>query len=579
MIVEVLGSTTSGKRVAFNKLKYLQSLYAYNLSLKSITFENFSVDIIFREETDLSDCLLVNEEFLVLLVGRISHRNFVSKKHNSILNDVFDQYLAGCSIKTQFKGDFNLIIWNKKKEILTIISDHFNLCPIYYAQIGTQLVFSSDLKLITLHDKSFQNPCNQSVTELTFFNVLFDDHTLYKNVRCTRSADILKFVKGELDIYRDWKPEIFIQSEYDSFDLPDLIDTFGNNILNEHPGHFILPLTGGYDSRTILSYLKSESLDCSAFSYGNRSSPDIQIPLQLAKQLGLAYNPIFLDTKEFKEFVIDHGSEVSEKTNGLGTHLNSNNLFALTKLKTTNSIYISGILGSEIFKPLVRSEAIYLDLYKNVFLKNDYTFEDFIFYCSKNIKNNINESEKNHLFSVYQHLKFKNRFNGIENSTVRLFMFLLLEVYKNYYMKEIYLIKKFSNVYLPYMDVDFLEMVFQSKFSDLRRKFESSISRKNHLFYVKSMRKKAPDLLRFRTNLGVLPRFEDSVLLQPISILSRFNRKINNFRKQSSIVDYQTLLEDSNYKSKHLDKSELLSFNYRMRKYSLQRYLDLQISE
>jgi len=267
-----------------------------------------------------------------------------------------------------------------------------------------------------------------------------------------------------------------------------------------------VPLSGGYDTRTIFSVLNYDLQKIYSFSFGLKGCDDIEIPLKIKEKLGINYSPVYLDKGEFEKRFNEMAYNAIFYSDGLGNISRANNVYGYYMYSKYANSDISGLMGSEILKKIGNTVAIshllkYFFLYRpslNNFKLKVYEFFSYNFINYDFIKNYIGNIYKD------LYLRYLERFSGKYNRYYIYYIYLFEEGFRKYFMQDIRTSRYFIDVKLPFLDSDFLEFIFQSPFAsiyrtaneinDIRYKYN------RHLFYSYVIKKYYPELADIPTN-------------------------------------------------------------------------------
>ncbi len=110
----------------------------------------------------------------------------------------------GTALLEKLRGMFAFVIWDKKEKTLFGARDFFGIKPLYYAQMGDTLMFSSEIKAFLKHP-AFKKELNTAALEeyLTFQYSAMEE-TFFKNVYRLQPAHYFLYKDGKMDIRRYW---------------------------------------------------------------------------------------------------------------------------------------------------------------------------------------------------------------------------------------------------------------------------------------------------------------------------------------------------------------------------------------
>ncbi|MBL4618135.1 MAG: asparagine synthase (glutamine-hydrolyzing) [Robiginitomaculum sp.] len=101
------------------------------------------------------------------------------------------------------RGMFAFALWDEKKKKLLLARDRFGIKPLYYALLGEQLVFASEIKaLLPFLPAITTNPL--ALTEYITFQQPMTDLTMFDGVRQLMPGHIMSVQNGNSKIHKYW---------------------------------------------------------------------------------------------------------------------------------------------------------------------------------------------------------------------------------------------------------------------------------------------------------------------------------------------------------------------------------------
>ncbi len=137
--------------------------------------------------------------------------DFKTAADSEVLLHGYEEY--GPALLNKLRGMFAFVIWDKVSGQLFGARDFFGIKPLYYAQMGGQLLFGSEIKSFLPHP-SFQKELNPRALESYLsFQYSPGPETFFKNVYKLPPAHYFKYQAGRMEISRYWLPQF--QAEED----------------------------------------------------------------------------------------------------------------------------------------------------------------------------------------------------------------------------------------------------------------------------------------------------------------------------------------------------------------------------
>jgi asparagine synthase (glutamine-hydrolysing) len=273
-------------------------------------------------------------------------------KNASILIHLYEEYQDDF-IKT-LNGYFFCIIINLKEKKVVLFNDKYGRGTIYYYENNDLYAFSSEAKSLLKAFPELREIDNISVGESIVYDCVLDNNTYFKNIKILPSSSLLKITKNEVI-----KKTYFDFSEFESertFKIDDYIEEYSSAFKKILPrylkgGSLGLTLTGGTDTRTILSCINTEkyALPCYTFGCDYKDTFDIKIASKICTLNNLDYNSIILDERFFSKYS-DFVNKAVYISDGMISVMKSDELFFNSIARTIAPIKISGSFGSELLK-------------------------------------------------------------------------------------------------------------------------------------------------------------------------------------------------------------------------------------
>jgi len=196
----------------------------------------------------------------------------------------------------KLNGIFTIVY--RQMGCLKIACDPINFFPVFYARKDDRWMVADELSLIpglTNHKEINED----AVPGFLSAGFVMDNETLIKNIFKTQAGEIVS-VNDDGTISREtWY--YFLPEQFNPSPLPELttqlheqLDALSRRMVAMLNGRTaIVPLSGGYDSRLIVSLLKKAGhKNTICITYG-RENPEVAISREVAKKLGFQW--IFVD--------------------------------------------------------------------------------------------------------------------------------------------------------------------------------------------------------------------------------------------------------------------------------------------
>jgi asparagine synthase (glutamine-hydrolysing) len=221
-------------------------------------------------------------------------------------------------------------------EDLTLVADTAASFPLFWKLEGEELQVSDFIEKEIPRDLSplvLDSMLKLYCTEFT--------ETFYEGWHCLPAGHYLKIdlQTGAHQLLR-WFDHFVVEKQQANFDFKHRYQATLNQIKSQiiefsKGKQVLLPLSGGYDSRLILSLLAKEpNINLLCYTYGRRDSAEVQNALAIGKQLGLRHEFIPYGEEVFSQITSEDWKHY-EHSNFLGRSLpHEQDFFALSILKS-----------------------------------------------------------------------------------------------------------------------------------------------------------------------------------------------------------------------------------------------------
>ncbi len=246
-------------------------------------------------------------------------------------------YQTGPKALAALNGNFALIIYDRERRNVTLVSDRFNTRPLYYFQAGRMLAVSSHIAALTGHPRCPRVLNRQALHELLVYRQVFGKNTIYRGIERLEPASIVTF-DGQLSTpHPYWTPE-FRAPTFSRRDAPavlaDGLRRAARRRVSRNLRHGVL-LSGGLDSRVILAAAE-KPLDC--FTVGNKENKQVQTARRIAELRGASHHFLTVDPDGFWT----HFQEAVRLTGGMYGCQQNHFLPVLQTIKQTCDVVFTG---------------------------------------------------------------------------------------------------------------------------------------------------------------------------------------------------------------------------------------------
>lgn len=466
-------------------------------------------------------------------------------------------------------GFFNIFIYNDRSNEMLLVNDRLGYLPLYYYNGIDYFLFASKIDSILASGLLPAIEFDETtVAEQLFFNYPLSDCTHIKNIRTLSDASVLGIVSGQINIIRYWDiGDLFGQNplnQKDSLAVTDVaIKDSLNKILKRQSGNLNFSLTGGWDSRLLLSYLlQGFKNQLNTYSFGAPNTDDIIIPEVIAEKEGFNYIAYLLDQDYLDQHFLQNAEETIRLSNGTRNYKRSHYIYAIKQVSEVSDILITGIFGDEVFKVGRPQGNVVISRNSIKLIESGYDVEQIV-QCYKESKvpdlfnvqgKTISDELRSRLFYI------KERFEQYESSGQQYFAFRLLLNLRKYFGNEANSYNDFAYCFSPFVDYDFLKEFARTKFMVSRYDFETPTFRQkaeSSWLYYKLTAKNNPALTYYPSSRGFSMKETNSLTGIPKILFNKFVKKrykksVDGFNTRTTDQLFYNLLERNNRLNENL---------------------------
>lgn len=231
------------------------------------------------------------DEELYYRCGFNCDEDLIKKFADKCIEEDLDVKLLG-NMLNEINGNFSLIIRSPKN--IYLCADRTQSFPLLYSIINDDVIISDSISKIQETGKCAANVSVDVLEEFVSMGVALGKNTLYDDVFVVEAAQIVKI---NLQSKQIETCDYFLHEhgEYfksDNEELAEILDKTLHNVfsrIKEKIGErlIVVPLSGGYDSRLVVTFLKREGIEnVLCISYGTYKTKEVQVARQLARELG-----------------------------------------------------------------------------------------------------------------------------------------------------------------------------------------------------------------------------------------------------------------------------------------------------
>ena len=377
----------------------------------------------------------------------------------------------GSEFAARLEGSFCAVVLDEMLKRLILVNDYLGSYPIYWFHGPRRFVFASELKAV-LRDPAVNHAVDpRAVADYLTFGFLLGDKTLASQVRLLPQSSTLTYswddrrcvLESYASVKEAFQPWNGTHTEY----LATLCHSFNGAVGRSLSGghKFLVSLSGGLDSRAVLSAIDCKQTPLSTYTLGVKGCADEVIARQLSEISGAQNHFLELDARYLTEG-IENIRRMVMLTDGMYLTHGLTEMLVLHFLEQSEfSVLLRGH-GGELAKaslawPLHTDERVYRMQSKDEFMS--YILER-VNYVSRGIPlaQLFTDDWWAQIKDGARH-SLEESVADVQLSPPDLCSYLYLtEHHRRFTLSSLELFRNYVDVRMPFVDQDFLRALFYS---------------------------------------------------------------------------------------------------------------------
>ncbi|MDP2962579.1 MAG: asparagine synthase-related protein [Sulfurimicrobium sp.] len=222
---------------------------------------------------------------------------------------MLQDFLArGTDAITGCDGTYVALAWDPRTETLAIANDRLGLEKLFLFQQGGLLLFASALKAIAVHPAVQIEIDPLALAQFLTTSHLLDDRSFLRGISVLPPATLLTVNRAGMTQRRYWTPRFEPDASLDldgwAGRLGEVLRQAVEQSVGEGP--FVLPCSGGLDSRAIAAFLPDHALERGrACSFGHAHCYDVRYGRKVARAAGLSHETLAVPPDFFRSNLRD----------------------------------------------------------------------------------------------------------------------------------------------------------------------------------------------------------------------------------------------------------------------------------
>ena len=131
-------------------------------------------------------------------------------RSHSDVETIVPLYLErGAEAISELDGMFGLAIWDRRTRTLLLARDRAGEKPLFYARVGQEILFASELQCILRHPDISRDLDDVAIAEYLRLGYVPEPRTMFRAIRRVEAGTFIRFTEQGKEIVRYWDPETF----------------------------------------------------------------------------------------------------------------------------------------------------------------------------------------------------------------------------------------------------------------------------------------------------------------------------------------------------------------------------------
>jgi asparagine synthase (glutamine-hydrolysing) len=379
----------------------------------------------------------------------------------------------GKDFAAQLRGSFCAVILDERQKQIVLINDYLGSYPLYWYRGPKQFVFAGELKAISRYPGATFRMNPAAAADYLNFGFLFGNKTLASNVQLLPPSSTLTYFwedgKCNLESYASIKEAFQPWQGSQAHYMEELCQSFNRAVTRCVSGDnkYLVSLSGGLDSRAILSAIDHNEPSIVTYTLGVRGCADEVIAKELS-EIAKAPNQFLAMDNRYLVDGVNNIRHMVTLTDGMYLTHGLTEMLALGFLEQSDfSVLLRGH-GGELAKaslawPLHTDERIYEMQSKEEFVSY---MLDRVNYISRGVS--LHELFTDEWWSEMKdqaRQALEESIADVSLSPPDLCSYLYLtEHHRRFTIASLELFRNYIEVRMPFVDEDFLRVLFRSPF-------------------------------------------------------------------------------------------------------------------
>ena len=244
-------------------------------------------------------------------------------------------------------GVFHLACFDPQSRSLAVATDRLGFRPLYWTATPDWFAYAGEVGALLAIREAQPLLDERALRQFFAFDYLLGERTWWEGIELLPPASVWQVSASGVDRCRYWRFAEILREPRPDAEVLEELDRLWSRAIRQRtePGTTPVLLSGGLDSRLVLSELVRQRADVSAVTFGERGCPDVSIAQRCAAEAHVSHRVVTMNDGNWW----DGRDAAIRRTDGLVNAIHLHVAVALDAIATGNRHSLKNSTGDVLF--------------------------------------------------------------------------------------------------------------------------------------------------------------------------------------------------------------------------------------